>query len=257
MKVIWIGLLLLAVLTALLIWGRLHGLFYPGNAARYGLSSVEPLGENPLRGKTVFCLGSSVTAGLSSGRVSFPEYLEKRNGCHMIKEAVSASTLADKGRRSYLKRLTRHPAVKAPVDCFLCQLSTNDATFRSDLGEISDSMDPADFDRKTTIGGLESIIAFVKKTWDCPIVFFTGTRYDNPHYHRMVNELLELREKWDIEVIDLWHDDALNRISPEERKLYMVDGVHPTKAGYLRWWTPALEKGLYSIVNKRSRGAQK
>ena len=145
--------------------------------------------------------------------------------------------------------------VKGPIDCFLCQLSTNDATFRSELGEISDSFSPEDFDPKTTIGGIESIISFVRRTWDCPVVFFTGTRYDNPHYHRLVNELLDLAEKWDIDVIDLWHDAALNRLDPEKRKLYMVDGVHPTKAGYRFWWTPAIEKALIKIVAKRQTGA--
>ena len=253
--VILIVVLVLVILAAAAVWIKLHGFFRPGNASMYDVKSVQPLLESPLRGKTIYCLGSSVTAGLSAGHVSFIDYLEKRNGCTALEDAVSASTLANRGPHSYLKRLRRHTMVKGPIDCFLCQLSTNDATFRSELGEISDSFSPEDFDPKTTIGGIESIISFVRRTWDCPVVFFTGTRYDNPHYHRLVNELLDLAEKWDIDVIDLWHDAALNRLDPEKRKLYMVDGVHPTKAGYRFWWTPAIEKALIKIVAKRQTGA--
>ena len=28
--------------------------------------------------------------------------------------------------------------------------------------------------------------------------------------------------------------------------LYMADPIHPTKAGYLKWWTPKIEEGLYA-----------
>lgn len=248
MKILAVLLPIIAI--GLFIWSKLHGYFRPGNGPEYDLRHIAPNPESPLRGKTILCLGSSVTAGLGSGRLSFVEYLAKTDGCTIIKEAVSASTLADRGSRSYLKRLRRSPAVHRPIDCLLCQLSTNDATFRSELGRVSDSFDPADFDTRTTVGGIEAIIAFARTTWDCPVVFFTGTRYDNPRYHRLVNLLLEVQEKWEIEVIDLWHDTALNRITPEERKLYMNDGVHPTKAGYLKWWTPALEKGLVRILTK-------
>lgn len=133
----------------------------------------------------------------------------------------------------------------------MCQLSTNDATFHSELGKVSDSFDPADFDTKTTVGGIEYIISFVQRAWHCPVVFFTGTRYDNPRYHRLVNLLLEVQEKWDIEVIDLWHNAEMHRVSPEDYRLYMNDGVHPTKVGYLQWWTPAIEKQLYRIIAPR------
>jgi len=244
--------LIFALLAAALVWFKFHGFgtLNPGNGHEFDLKNIYALPEEtPLHGKVIFCLGSSVTYGMASKKVSFVDYIAKRNGCTMIKAAISASTLADVGPISYIKRLKRHPMTKKPIDCFLCQLSTNDATFMQRLGKISDSFEMEDFDTKTTIGGIEYIIAFAKKAWDCPIVFFTGTRYDNPRYHRMVNQLLELEEKWNITVIDLWHNRKMNRISAEEYRLYMSDGVHPTQAGYLNWWTPAIEDGLYRIFN--------
>lgn len=244
-----LGLAALALVVNFVLWLRYSAHGKPGNARQYRLENVSPLPDAPLQGKTFFCLGSSVTAGMSSGGVSFTDYLAKREGCTVVRSAVSASTLADRGPHSYLKRLRRHPMTKQPIDAFLCQLSTNDTVF-ADFGKISDSFDPADFDPKTTVGGIETIIALAKEYWQCPIVFFTGTRYDSPRYHKLVNLLLELEEKWGITVIDLWHDRAMNKVTEEEYRLYMHDGVHPTKAGYLLWWTPALQKGLYRLFVK-------
>lgn len=247
---IFVGLIILAAAIGAGVLFKLHGSLRPGNGSQYDLRQVHPDPVSLLRGKTIFCLGSSVTAGMASHHISFVDYIARIDGCTMIKEAVAASTLADRGRRSYIRRLERHPATKHPIDCFLCQLSTNDATFRSSIGKVSDSFDPADFDTKTTVGGMEYIIAFAQRTWDCPVVFFTGTRYDNPRYHKLVNLLLELQEKWEIEVIDLWHDPQMNKVSASDYKLYMNDGVHPTKAGYLNWWTPAIEKTLCKVLGK-------
>ena len=110
-----------------------------------------------------------------------------------IEKTVSATTLADRGHYSYLKRLRRRMArmPQAP-DCFLCQLSTNDATFRSVPGRVSRSFRADDFDASTTVGGMEAILAMVREKWDCPIVFYTAARYDNPRYHKLVNLLVDL-----------------------------------------------------------------
>lgn len=32
----------------------------------------------------------------------------------------------------------------------------------------------------------------------------------------------------------------------------MNDGVHPTKAGYLLWWTPAIQRQLYHMFLKET-----
>ena len=65
----------------------------------------------------------------------------------------------------------------------------------------------------------------------------------------MVNMLLDIAEKWDIEVIDLWHNE-MNDIPKDLYHLYMHDGVHPTKAGYLLWWVPEIETQLRKILEK-------
>ena len=58
--------------------------------------------ENPLQGKHIVFLGSSVTYGSASGGVSFADFIAARNGCTVTKEAVSGTTLVDNGPASFM-----------------------------------------------------------------------------------------------------------------------------------------------------------
>ena len=136
------------------------------------------------------------------------------------------------------------------ADAFVCQLSTNDATKEMPLGEISESFDLNDFDTQTVAGAIEYIIAYAKETWDCPVVFYTQARYDSEHYGKMVDLLLEIQKKWDFTVIDLWNDEEINNITEEKEEIYLIDHIHPTKAGYKEWWLPKFQKTLYEVIGK-------
>lgn len=220
-----------------------------GNDKIYDLENVAEIEDSPIRGKKIIFLGSSVTFGSASEEVSFVEYLEKRDGIKIVaKEAVSGTTLADVDDGSYVHRMLHNIPVDADVDLLLCQLSTNDAARELELGEISKSMDMDEFDTKTITGAMEYIIAYARKTWNCKVAFYTGSWFDNERYSAMVERLMELQKKWNIGVVDLWHDEEFNNIDDETRAEYMKDVVHPYKAGYLKWWTPYMEQYLYEYM---------
>lgn len=222
------------------------GYLSDGNSAEYSVEATPALTDSRLAGKTVIFLGSSVTYGSASRGESFVEFLAKRDGIIPVKEAVSGTTLVDNGSDSYIARMkTIDKSVKA--DAFVCQLSTNDATKKLPLGEVSASFDIADFDTSTVAGSLEYVIAYARDTWNCPVLFYTGTRYDSERYGEMVALLLDICEKWNVTVIDLWNNAELNAVSAEQYKTYMANGIHPTRAGYRDWWLPEFEKVLNEI----------
>ena len=223
------------------------GVFSAGNKTEYSLEYTEESADSPIRGKTVIFLGSSVTYGSASKGESFADFLEKKDGITAVKEAVSGTTLVDNGEKSYVSRMkTIDQGIVA--DAFICQLSTNDATKKKPLGIVSDSYSMNDFDTKTVAGAIEYIIAYVKETWNCPVIFYTGTKYDSEYYGKMVDLLLQIQNKWDIGVIDLWNDAEMNAVSSEDYKLYMANGIHPTRAGYRDWWMPKFEEYLYGTI---------
>ena len=180
--------------------------------------------------KKIIFLGSSVTYGSAAGGVSFADIICRKNGYDMIKEAVSGTTLVDEDDTSYVSRLKRIETDSA--DLFVCQLSTNDASQNKPLGAVADGKDIESFDVKTIAGAIEYILAYVTERWNCPMAFYTGTRYGSEEYAAMVDLLKEIAAKWNAFVIDLWDEPSFNAVSPEDYSRYMADPIHPTLEGY-------------------------
>ena len=217
-----------------------------GNSSDYDLDKVKPIKNSPLKGLSFLFLGSSVTIGFKSCEVSFPEYLSKRNGFEYVKEAVSGTTLTD-GNESYIERLRKLKTAKS-FDFLVCQLSTNDAYCQRNFGTISESFSIEDFDTSTIYGAIEYIISYAKTRLNARVVFYTSPYYENEHYKKMVQGLLAIQKKWKIGVIDMYSDPYFNKLDIEKKELYMADPIHPTKAGYLEWITPYMEKHLYQMI---------
>ena len=242
-----ISVLVIIVLCAGDYVADMFGIFAKGNSSEYSIKNTAEVTDSPLNGKTGIFLGSSVTYGYGSEGVSFVDFLKKTDGLNTVKEAVSGTTLADVKTNSYVARMkTIDKDIKA--DFFMCQLSTNDATKNLPLGQISDSFNIDDFDTQTITGATEYIIAYAKETWNCPVIFYTQTRYDSDAYAKMVEMIIELEKKWDITVIDFWNNEKINNVTDDEKSLYLVDNIHPTKAGYKIWWLPEIQATLYDIV---------
>lgn len=226
---------------------------FRGNNDRYSVENTETIPNSPLAGKTYFFLGSSVTYGAGSQYESMVDFITKRNDCTTIKNAVSGTTLADNSANSYVSRLLKYvldPNKATSLDAFICQLSTNDAAKPENFGTITanEVKDASQFDRTTTFGAIEYIIALVNQIWDCPIIFYTNSYYDNENYAQMIEALHTIETKWGITVIDLYNDTEFNAISADDLELYMTDDIHPTKAGYRDWWTPKFEEVLKSLL---------
>ena len=174
--------------------------------------------------------------------------------CHKL--AVSGTTLVNDSQDSYVARL-RNADPTMQLDMLVVQLSTNDATQQKPLGSISPSRELADFDTATVAGAIEYIIAYAKRTWNCPVVFYTGTYYESAAYAAMVELLLNMRTKWDVGVIDLWNDREMTALwATEQYAQYMHDPIHPTRLGYRQWWAPKFEAYMlayWTEVNKATK----
>lgn len=220
--------------------------------------------SDPLSGLNIAWLGSSVTYGQGADGYSMADEIsETHKDTHCFKYAVSGTTLADYAgsnklptdqdgsHGSYVERLKQLDR-NADYDLFIVQLSTNDATGGIPMGHISDSKDINAMDTSTVIGSMEYIIGYIQQTWHCPVMYYTGTKYDSEQYEEMVNQLLKLKDKWEIGVIDLWNDSDMNAVSPEDYQTYMKeDGIHPLRKGYTEWWTPKFEAAITDYLNEQ------
>jgi len=219
--------------------------FIRGNSFKYRLKRVKTLKQSPLKQKRLIFLGSSVTQGAFGFGLSFVDYLQKRHSLKVIKEAVSGTTLVEQGEDSYIERMVSSIDRSFKADYFICQLSTNDASQQLPLGEISPSSDLNSMDTATITGALEYIILYALKIWKCPVIFYTGSYYECREYDFMVERLKELQTKYSFYIINLWENKTMqNRFQAH----YMVDDIHPTRAGYLEWWTPVIEEFLLNLT---------
>lgn len=217
-----------------------------GNQQQYNVENVQKLATSPLEGMRILYLGSSITVGYGSLNTSYADYIAKRNGTTFVKEAVSGTCLVDDKADSYVSRL--HTVdVNDNFDMFVCQLSTNDFSKFKTIGNVNDA------DTKTVCGAINHIVDYVRKTWGCTVVFYSCHNFHEDRYAEMVNDLLQIAQKKNFYVIDLYNDKQFNDITDQQRSLYMADNMHPTKAGYLLWWTPTMEKHLYEIVKAQQK----
>lgn len=252
------------------------------NSSEFNVNKITS-SQTAITGKTFYWLGSSVTLGMESGNVAVADYIAARNGAICVKEAVSGTTLIDepykKMFKSYGSYITRLKTTEAfdknkKIDAFFCQISTNDAKseYKEKRGKVTDEnvTDINSFDVKTSVGAMEYIVAYVRDVWNCPVYFFSNARFDdegerkssNPkgsEYASLVKNAYEVAEKWNavgvkVKVIDLFNDEEFNNISSDDYDFYMHDPVHPYKAGYLKWWTPAFEKILFEDFGAEVQG---
>ena len=227
-------------------------------AVGYGDDASVPQENNadesdPISGKTIVWLGSSVTFG-DNGYSMAETVAENHSAVSTYKYAISGTMLTNTSDSSYVERM-KEIDPNMDIDAFVVQLSTNDATNGMPLGEISDS---DEYDDTTIVGAMETIISYVKSTWDCPVVFYTGTYFESDEYQAMVDKLFELKDKWDIDVVDLWNNEKLKDMCLSgEINSYMKtkygtenepDPIHPNATGYKELWTPVFEETLSEIL---------
>lgn len=225
------------------------------NDAYWSVQETEALPTSSLKGKKFYFLGSSVTIGFASENEAVADFLAKRNSCVCVKDAISGTTLrqSQAGDNSYVSRLQSGKILpfETPIDGFVCQLSTNDAWDLAQYGAMiaSKKGDPAEFDPRTTLGAIQYIVAFVRMKWHCPVYFYSGSYYEDlngKNYALLVKYLQQIATQMDFSVIDLFSDPHFNALPEDLYSYFMHDSIHPFKAGYRAWWTPAFEKVLLS-----------
>lgn len=213
-----------------------------GNKTTFSPDNVEYNPDSSLNGKHIGFLGSSITYGFAAMGVSFVDYLAARDGVVITKSAISGTTLAGSNHDNYLYRLKHN--FNDNYDYFVCQLSTNDGRMGIPLGKITPDDQRNNFDIGTTLGAMEEVCAYVHDKLNCPMAFYVCLR-DDPtgEYEKLIDTLKQLQKKWNFDIIDLFHDQAL-KASMKAHPNSMYDDAHPTQEGYLKVWLPFFEKQL-------------
>ncbi len=221
--------------------------FVFGNLPKFAATRSVVNPQSPLYGKRIAFLGSSITYDAAAHGDSFVDFLVAQDGVIATKEAVSGTTLAGTGPKTYVSRLRQNIPVDQPLDLFVCQLSTNDGRQGIPLGERTPANQRDGFDATTTLGAIEDILAYVHQRWQVPVVFYTCLRKPDSDYAELVAQLKLLQAKWGFHLINLWQDPVVHAEN-QAQPLAMFDDAHPTRLGYRNIWTPIFRQALTQVL---------
>ena len=192
-----------------------------------------------LKGKKIYCLGSSVTYGYATEGVSFVEMLGKETEATYTKDAVNGTTMSTMYPDSYLIRAKKGLRDGGYAACF-CQLSTNDVRLHVPLGDVFSH------DEGTTMGAITSLILFCKRNRIQPL-FYSSPRLGQSDYGLTVEGMHELAAYHQVPFLDLYSDKHIQAIIRMDD--YMADDVHPTLLGYEKLFVPEMVKFLKRFID--------
>ncbi len=224
---------------------------------------------NPLaRKKLLFC-GDSITAAVIHDNGArkpvcergWASFVGKANGmASWMNMGRNGATISDYHAPNVIyHQLDYAVSTGEAFDCVLIAGGTNDAWYNVDVGEPTDSFDPASFDRQTFAGGLEYTLHLAKKFFpESAIGFIVNFRHNTteskswgrlarPDEMRAQYALAaKVCKKWDVPCLDLYNDDELTKKlgtdlpadkAPEGMTVRhyhraVPDVIHPSNVGY-------------------------
>lgn len=251
---------------------------YPDTYIPYGYIKEEDK-DNILYGKTAIFLGDSICAG-NTTLADAKEFGYGWGG--LIGEANSMSWLncgMDGGTVTKLEevhsslwlttQLDKAYSTYNNVDYVIFEGGCNDADRMGDdfLGEISS--DNSTLDTSTFSGAFETLVLKILYTYPNakigyvipPKMYPVDDHTSNGHVHRrFFDRAIEICDKYNISVIDLWNDTPLNpnltiyydktltADQANEQEKYYTDSQHLTLTGY-KYISPIIEEFMRNLSN--------
>lgn len=203
---------------------------------------------DPLAGKTLYVAGDSIAYGKGSAG-GYGKCIADRYGMQLINEAVDGATLAARvpdnvngGYRTSIGLTVKSSAELEKADYVLLEGGVNDAWNNAELGTLNVSFAPP-FYMTTTIGTLDAMLDdLTKKHSDKRVayVFPHGGLFASSEnwYKTYKPAILAALKKWGVPYVDIEEcapPMGAHGVSELSDK-YTIDGTHPNKAGYERFY---------------------
>ncbi len=214
--------------------------------------------------KTALFLGDSISYGAADAGRSWAWRMSNSLGFKADNQSVNGWAISTSRQLRIINELK---GVKYnSYDYVIMEGGTNDAWDSCQVGVVSDSYDPKDFDITTFAGGLEELFYNAYQrfpgarfgfiiTYKMPLATDKGNvAYMEP----IANISIDICKKWNVAYLDLYHDDYVNNTILEVNTLkYLIDTVHPNVTAYDRL-SPYIEQWFKQLtVNDISSFADK
>ncbi|MGM9936535.1 MAG: GDSL-type esterase/lipase family protein, partial [Candidatus Ornithomonoglobus sp.] len=226
---------------------------------------AEPEIKSVLNYKTVYAFGDSIVYGHNAPNNAFMNLIANKYSMYLTKYAKNGATVIDSGNDIIAQV---NSASEVEPDFIVFDGYTNDAygdpasdSFNAAganpdvtkiLGTIQGS-GVAEFDSSTFCGAFEEILYTMKQKWpNSKLVFVTihksGAR-DFDIQTTLHDLSVQMCEAWDVAVVDMFKDAALDTRNPDEMAQYIINGAgsHPNVACCEEFYVPMIAEKLIEV----------
>ena len=223
---------------------------------------VVPNIESPINHKSVYAFGDSIVYGHTAPKQSFMRLISNDYSIKLNMMAKNGATIMPSNNQ-ILNQINNAPDI-AP-DIVLFEGYTNDAygseetdSFNSGganrdvtqcYGEITaDGI--TEFDANTFCGAFEQTIYTMKQKWQTSKFVFVTIHKSGARNREIQKKLHDLSvaicKKWNVEVVDMFADSALDTTDTAQMLKYMIGGKgsHPNVSACKEFYIPAVVEKL-------------
>jgi lysophospholipase L1-like esterase len=214
---------------------------------------------NKLENKILFNFGDSIAAGDGNNGKGYAELFATKYNMICYDFAVGGATLGETASNNITTQVTTALSRGITPDYILIEGGTNDiASYNVPIGQISNDYNINNFDKTTTIGGLEWIISTLKSNFpNAKMAFVSVHRMGSRGYSSQIERqgaCVDTCKKWSVPVIDIFNRGNLNTFLGEYHKFTNPtesqpngDRTHPNELGYTTFYLPLIYETLYFI----------
>ena len=212
-----------------------------------------------LENKILFNFGDSIAAGDGNNGKGYAELFATKYNMICYDFAVGGATLGETASNNITTQVTNALSRGITPDYILIEGGTNDiASYNVPIGQISSDYNINNFDKTTTIGGLEWIISTLKSNFpNAKMAFVSVHRMGSRGYSSQIERqgaCVDTCKKWSIPIIDIFNRGNLNTFLSEYHKFTNPtesqpngDRTHPNELGYNTFYLPLIYETLYFI----------
>lgn len=206
--------------------------------------------------KIISCIGDSIVEGANNNG-GYPASLQNLlPNTLIVNKGVSGSTIAfNTGRRSIAQH---YNDIKPNSNIVTIGGGWNDWALATPLGTLTTTYTD-EINTDTFIGALEYLFRNLINNYpNCRFIYITTHNvrndYNNPNannntYTDFINATINTCKKYGIPYVDLYHQSQLNTgIDILKQFTNNNDGLHPTKEGYNKFYTPYIMERLKTLI---------
>jgi len=240
--------------------GGLETELKPTDTKLYDVAQLQRAGYTNA-GETLLSFGDSIAQGCYKHTRSYVYQIASNKFMDAIQKGNGGATfrVIDGNTNNILNQVNNADASLDPKFILINGL-TNDAKPLTDnstvidhpelLGTISAGLD-AELDTSTFCGAFETTIKTIAEKWPNAKIIYITTHInygrDLETQDTLTELALEMCEKWNVPVADIYHDSGLDTFDIDMRNTYINDGSHPNTLGYKTFYVPLIESKMNDL----------